>query len=257
MTRSKAFAVFTTAVILCICYGTFISFQHYRLWEHGSTSPGMAVGCSSSPKHVALTFDDGPSPHTSKVLKTLAEANVTATFFVAGASDEEYSLVEKTRWLVEIQASGHQVESHTWKHFNLSDAAPKDIEDNVNINEQWMIQTTGHRPRYLRPPFGECDKVCLTTLHRMGYRVVRWNLDPQWSVERQRWVDLYTELEESTNTLWQYPIHEVWSTLGPVVLMHANIPGTAETLLPEVLAFYKKKGYKFVSMTECLGGRQW
>lgn len=174
MTRSKAFAVFTTAVILWYVVASDSSYQE-ALYLHGlayvtgrssafntivcgsmdqhrqvslyvdlpshnvlTTKTGMAVGCSSSPKHVALTFDDGPSPHTSKVLKTLAEANVTATFFVAGASDEEYSLVEKTRWLVEIQASGHQVESHTWVN-----PAMMNTEARSNATQMETLQSLG------------------------------------------------------------------------------------------------------------------
>lgn len=37
-------------------------------------------------KYVFLTFDDGPSPNTEKVLNTLKEKGVHATFFILGSN---------------------------------------------------------------------------------------------------------------------------------------------------------------------------
>ena len=42
-----------------------------------------AVDCTAV-KCVALTFDDGPTPYTDRLLKVLGDADAKATFFVIG-----------------------------------------------------------------------------------------------------------------------------------------------------------------------------
>jgi peptidoglycan/xylan/chitin deacetylase (PgdA/CDA1 family) len=91
-----------------VCWSFYAS-----TFYHLTTDQDISYGCSSSPKHVALTFDDGPSFETAQVLQTLAEANVTATFFVSGGIRSHTAGAEKTTWLGDVHAAGHQIESHT------------------------------------------------------------------------------------------------------------------------------------------------
>ena len=78
-------------------------------------------------REVVLTFDDGPFPgRTDKVLDTLAENCVKATFFVVGSMARSHSGL-----LRRIKADGHTVGVHTHSHANLAEletpAAVRDI----------------------------------------------------------------------------------------------------------------------------------
>src|ERR1700761_2597002 len=66
-------------------------------------------------KEVVLTFDDGPwPPTTKKVLATLAQECVHATFFLIGKPASEHPDIVKL-----IEAGGHTIGHHSWSHPNL------------------------------------------------------------------------------------------------------------------------------------------
>jgi peptidoglycan/xylan/chitin deacetylase (PgdA/CDA1 family) len=64
---------------------------------------------------VALTFDDGPHPVTTRrILDVLANAQVTATFFVVGAKVEKHPEIVRA-----IVAGGHTLGAHGYDHNRL------------------------------------------------------------------------------------------------------------------------------------------
>ena len=93
------------------------------------------VGLKSFPQtlpledhEVVLTFDDGPWPTTtSRVLATLANECVRATFFLIGKPASEHpELVRR------IAAEGHTVGHHTWSHRSLMRINPGDTTEEIN-----------------------------------------------------------------------------------------------------------------------------
>lgn len=62
-------------------------------------------------KVIALTFDDGPSPETLKILEVLQKHQVVATFFCLGANLREYPEIAKR-----IVQAGNAI-GHTWHHY--------------------------------------------------------------------------------------------------------------------------------------------
>ena len=60
-----------------------------------------------------MTFDDGPSSNTSRILDILADYNVKATFFVVGKEEEEYQALYKR-----IVEEGHTLAMHSYSHIN-------------------------------------------------------------------------------------------------------------------------------------------
>ena len=65
-------------------------------------------------KEVVLTFDDGPWPTSTAVLKALADECVRATFFPIGKHATYYPEILKAMY-----EAGHTIGSHTWSHKNL------------------------------------------------------------------------------------------------------------------------------------------
>ena len=79
-------------------------------------------------KKVYLTFDDGPSPNTEKILDILDEYDVKATFFVTGYQAEKHP-----EWYKEIVDRGHTIGMHSYSHvysdiYSSTDAIFADID---------------------------------------------------------------------------------------------------------------------------------
>lgn len=88
---------------------------------------------------VALTFDDGPNPYSTKqILEILESFNVKATFFVLGKRCIEYREILKI-----IERKGHLVGNHTFSH------------DKGNFKKcgEEISHITKKNTKYVRPPF--------------------------------------------------------------------------------------------------------
>ena len=95
-----------------------------------SVQPGVPVGTTDPPadeKVVYLTFDDGPSENTKKILDILAEYDAKATFFITGANEQCRPYIK------EAYDAGHTIGLHTYTHnydevYESDDAYFADLE---------------------------------------------------------------------------------------------------------------------------------
>ena len=100
---------------------------------------------------VALTFDDGPDPEqTPRVLDTLREHGVRATFFLIGSKAELHPEIVRR-----MAAEGHAIGIHTWSHspgfpMRRSGAMAADI---LRCRES-LREITGVETDLFRPPYG-------------------------------------------------------------------------------------------------------
>jgi peptidoglycan/xylan/chitin deacetylase (PgdA/CDA1 family) len=120
---------------------------------------------------VALTFDDGPNPpFTSQILDVLRRYNVKASFFDVGYLAQRYpDLVQQE------MADGHIVGNHTWDHAHLPALSTNDITSEINNTSDELQKTTGTRPTFFRPPYGETDARTLTVINNLGLTTFMWN----------------------------------------------------------------------------------
>jgi len=121
---------------------------------------------------VALTFDDGPHPVTTRrVLETLAPTRHRATFFVLGEKARRHPDVVR-----EIHASGHTLalhgDSHDWLHsFRWSSSVRADILRAAAAVEA----VTGARPRFFRPPLGHTSFTTVRGARLAGVTLIAWS----------------------------------------------------------------------------------
>jgi peptidoglycan/xylan/chitin deacetylase (PgdA/CDA1 family) len=103
-----------------------------------------------NPRHVALTFDDGPDPAaTPDVARLLGERGVRATFFLLG------QMVAKAPGLAaDLAAAGHEIGVHGWEHRYLTLRGPRATLDDIRRATDLIEAVTGTRPRLYRPPYG-------------------------------------------------------------------------------------------------------
>jgi len=106
-------------------------------------------------RRVYLTFDDGPSANTSKILDILAEYHVKATFFVVGKTDE--ASVENYKRIV---SEGHTLGMHSYSHkYNEIYASKGAYIADLTKLQNYLYDITGVQAKYVRFPGGSSNQV--------------------------------------------------------------------------------------------------
>lgn len=121
---------------------------------------------------VALTFDDGPHPVTTRrVLAELARTRHRGTFFVLGDKARRHPDVVR-----EIHEGGHTVGVHgnfhdRWHSFRM----PWRVRDDIVRAEDAVEAATGVRPRFFRPPLGHTSLTTVPGVALAGATLVGWS----------------------------------------------------------------------------------
>ena len=122
-------------------------------------------------RSVALTFDDGPHPVTTRrILAALAGTRHRATFFVLGEKARRHPDV-----LREIHAAGHTIGLHGDRHDRLhAFRMPWTVHDELVRAARAVEEATGVRPRFFRPPLGHTSITTTAGARRAGMVLVGW-----------------------------------------------------------------------------------
>ena len=136
----------------------------------------IAASTDSKPSKVAyLTFDDGLDKKvTPKILDTLKQYEVKATFFILGNSVSKNKDVLK-RMIDE----GHNVGNHTYTHKKeIIYTDVKKFSDELARTSKAIYDAVGITPELFRPPYGAPyirGKEYKDALSE--YKIVLWNVD--------------------------------------------------------------------------------
>lgn len=198
---------------------------------------------SEDEKTIYLTFDDGPSNTTEKILDILKEENIKATFFIINTSDKYDKIIKRA------YDEGHTIGLHSYSHkykviYKSVDAYFDDLE---LINEK-VKKITGYPSNIIRFPGGSSNtiskisrglmtKLSIQTKEK-GYIYFDWNVasNDTSNISAQKiYKNVTTNLKYNTN----------------IVLMHdyANNNKTVKAL-KDIIRYGKKNGYKFDKITE-------
>ncbi len=120
---------------------------------------------------LALTFDDGPNPATTRALLDRLEARGhRATFFVIGEN-----LRRHPELAAEMVRRGHALANHTWKHSSLTNLrSPRKLERELRGTDALIIQAGGRAPRFLRAPVGLLSPRLAKAARLAGLDLVAW-----------------------------------------------------------------------------------
>ncbi len=181
---------------------------------------------------VALTFDDGPNPSsTRQILKTLQKYNVRATFFDLGNLMKAYPDTVKME-----EEAGCEVASHTYSHKNLNKLSAEEVAVEQTKTEEQMQEILGHKSNLIRPPYGNASNTVRDVFQNYG--LIGWDIDTlDWK-------------SKNANAILS-EIRKFSDYDGRIVLMHSIYPTTAdavETIVPELL----NKGYQLVTVSEMI-----
>jgi peptidoglycan/xylan/chitin deacetylase (PgdA/CDA1 family) len=122
-------------------------------------------------RSIALTFDDGPSPSTPRLLEILSTYSVRATFFAVGQNVERHPEIAR-----QICAAGHNIENHSHSHPLFALKRPSCIEEEFTRAQSAIASVTGSPPRWLRAPYGVRWFGFRQTQAKLGVRAVMWSV---------------------------------------------------------------------------------
>lgn len=121
---------------------------------------------------MALTFDDGPHPVTTRqVLAALAASRHRATFFVLGEKAERHPDVIR-----EIRDAGHTLAIHGYVHDRLHPLrGAKRITQELVRARDVVERVSGFRATWFRPPVGQTSPTSVVGVRRAGLELMGWS----------------------------------------------------------------------------------
>lgn len=132
----------------------------YDLKQNSYKTDKENLADESDIRKVYLTFDDGPSSNTGKILDILDDYNVKATFFVNGRTDKHSIKMYKR-----IVNEGHTIGMHSYTHrYNQVYASREAFEKDFFRIRKLIYDTTGVKSVYYRFPGGSSNKVSNTNI---------------------------------------------------------------------------------------------
>jgi len=130
-----------------------------------------ALAGLGSPRHVALTFDDGPDPaSTPAFLDALDDLGVRATFFVLGERLARHPEVGRA-----AVRRGHELGVHGWTHDRPWRPSPIRETRRLRAATRETARAGGTAPVWYRPPYGILTGDRLLAARRCGLRPVLWS----------------------------------------------------------------------------------
>ncbi|KAG8955187.1 Carbohydrate esterase 4 protein [Tulasnella sp. 424] len=193
---------------------------------------------------VAITFDDGPYTWTTNIVNTLKQYNAKATFFVNGDNYQCIYTPDNEKRLKTAYNAGHQIASHTWHHYNWTTLTNAQLKTEMTKTDTALTKILGIKPAFVRPPYGAYNDASRQVAAANGQAIVIWDFDSGDSVG-------YTV--QQSEAAYKNIANKKPKTI--LTLNHETHETTALTVLPYALKTLKAKGYKFVTVAECLGGK--
>lgn len=247
--RKITAGVFILIIILCI---TLL----FQLWSKDSfletlnfhsynelIAPKREIGEPIQGEKICyLTFDDGPSKNTIKILDILQQYEAKATFFVIGNC-----ICEDNRYILErIVNEGHAVGLHANNHVYEKFYA----DENSFLKDYETLYTTlkndyGIETPLFRLPGGSACKYLygkgseyVSKMQERGFSCFDWNVTGEDSVGTPT---VYSIQKNVFDRVFRYE--------RPIVLLHdSSIADVTVEALPGVIERIRENGYAFLTL---------
>ncbi|KAF8807268.1 glycoside hydrolase/deacetylase [Phlegmacium glaucopus] len=138
-------------------------------WSCSGCVASFDITQCPDPLHWGLTYDDGPSFYTSKLLSYLDQENLKSTFFVVGSRALQFPAILQTEYMAQ-----HQIAVHTWSHPSLTTLTNEEIIAELGWSKKIIKDVLGVTPNMMRPPYGDIDNRVRAISVAMGLTPVIW-----------------------------------------------------------------------------------
>ncbi|KAF9925505.1 chitin deacetylase [Linnemannia zychae] len=204
------------------------------------------ITACAAPNTWGLTFDDGPSVYTPTLLDYLKTNKLSASFFVIGSN-----AIQHPDTLKREVAEGHHLASHTWSHHALTTLTNEQIVAEMKWTEKAVMEATGLRLKYMRPPYGDINNRVRFVLKKLGYIPVDWTGD---AFDTNDWrIPTMTEaqvIDTFSKNLDAYVASPGKATKGFYCLEH-DVSQTTVNVALKLLPLGIQKQIKFASVAGC------
>ena len=196
-------------------------------------APATPIGpTTSSGGLIALTFDDGPSAHTDRLLNIFNTYGGKGTFFVVG------NLINGRQDTVRrIVNEGHEIAGHSWNHKQLTRISDSELNDQLMMTRAKILEVTGYDAKIVRPPYGAYNQNVKAKGEELGITFVNWSIDTlDWKYR-------------NANTVYNHIMK--YANDGAIVLchdLHKTTVDAMEMAIPKLI----ESGYQLVTVSELL-----
>lgn len=195
---------------------------------------------NTGPKVAYLTFDDGPSSYTNRVLDILKDYGIKATFFVNGRGDANSHNIYRR-----IVNEGHSIGNHTYSHnYQTVYSSITGYDNNFNMLQNLILNVTNVTMDIMRFPGGSNNTVSnnyqkgimdsLTNRYReLGYSYYDWNVSAG-----------DTGVGATTTSVINNVTNGCYNKTFAIILMHDSLP-TTPSALPTIIQNLTNMGFSF------------
>ena len=198
-------------------------------------------------KKAYLTFDDGPSDITSRILDVLKEYDVKATFFIKGVSIKYHP-----DYLNRIVDEGHTIGNHTVTHkYESIYTSLETLTQEIKENNRRILEQTGVVPVAFRFPGGSSNSMFekysdvplndwLHLINDLGMEYYDWNVSSLDASGKKL----------SADEIYNAVIKGCEGKEQVTILMHDVNPNTSTLeALPRIIEKLKELGYSIEPIT--------
>lgn len=215
---------------------------------------GEGIYVCNKPGTIAITYDDGPYSYTDDLLNMFKSYGFKATFFMTGINLSKGRIDDTTKpWPAVIKrmlSEGHQLASHTWSHQDLSTLTKEQRYDQMVRLEMSLTNIVGKFPTYMRPPYSSCSEAsgCPQDMADLGYHISYFDLDTD------DYNNVTPDLQQNAKDRVDAALTGADSKAEDFLAIAHDIHfQTVYNLTAHFLDLMVKKGFKGVTMGECLG----
>lgn len=242
--------LFLVVVVCYYRYSTFRSLEVVKLLSPYTVMPTDDEGKVGKSKlrfiplkelnEVYLTFDDGPTENTVKILEILNKYKIKATFFVIGDLGERNKDI-----LAKLHESGMCILPHSYNHDYKIYKSKGSYFSDLNKCIKVIKEITGKDiPPYTRLPGGSDNAIgkesilqdIRATLKKKNMRYVDWNVSSLDAVS----------VFVPKSTIKESVIKKCENTNFAVVLMHdSSTKQTTVESLEDIIKYLKERNFIF------------
>ncbi|MBO7336052.1 MAG: polysaccharide deacetylase family protein [Lachnospiraceae bacterium] len=182
-------------------------------------------------KYISLTFDDGPSDHTSKqVMEKLKKYGIVASFFLIG----DHMTPEREEIIREELEMGCDIQNHSLTHPDMKAMSDTKIKAEIEETTRRIVEISGKEPKFFRPPYiSVADHMydAIPLIFISGVGCDDWIPDASAETRAKKAIEGARD--------------------GAVILLH-DFEGNDATVeaLDTIIPTLKAKGFEFVTITE-------
>ncbi|KAK4052001.1 chitin deacetylase [Microbotryomycetes sp. JL221] len=209
----------------------------------GCTRDSDVTVCPADKRAFGMSFDDGPSDDTPRLLDYLDSEDLKSTFFVVGSR-----VLSRPETLQDLYMRGMSVSLHTWSHPSLTTLSNEEIIAELGWSKEVIKAVIGVTPTTMRPPYGDIDDRVRAICEAMDLKPIIWTSVGDVNFDTDDW-----RMSDTANPYTQEQILENFDnflslseqlTTGFIVLAHdlytRSVDFAIQTMIPRAMRYTPK-----------------